>query len=232
MRSGRVAVECHGLLRRVPPTSQQFLARIRTSICPYIAQETEGEAHEPIAIGRVQPNRPVKKRSRSRVALRRIQVQERHALDVAFPCAQILRLLFNDVLELGLFQLRLDDCGDPLGGLFLELEDIGRSKVEFLHPEVMPTFAFDQSGGNSNLIRGAANRTLDEIAGVQLVRDACSINRLIAIGEGRAAGDQGEASPSSQRADHFLSKTIAQNPTAWIVRKIFERQHRDRWTLQ
>ncbi len=75
VRSRRVAVKRHGLLRCLSAASQKILATVRASVRPNVSQKSKCKTHEAFAISPIQPDRPVKQSPRLCVAVSRSQIQ-------------------------------------------------------------------------------------------------------------------------------------------------------------
>ena len=93
---------------------------------------------------------------------------------------------------LGAADVRDECCDDPRGQLGLHGEDVLEAAVVALRPAVRAGLGLDQLGGDAQPVADPARAAFDHVAGPELGADGAHVARVVVVGEGRVAGDDGD----------------------------------------
>ena len=85
-------------------------------------------------------------------------------------------------------KMRFDRCNDMLGNFILDGEDVFKTAVIFVGPDMLAIFSFNQLRRDAEAI-SLANATFQHVANTEFATDLTNVDRLAFVDELRVARD-------------------------------------------
>jgi hypothetical protein len=159
-------------------------------------------------------------------------IDVRHPAQKVIVGIETLGRLSLGTLDLCLLQLRRYGTDNARRDVVLEVENILKSAVKAIGPEVSAGGGVDELSGDAHAAYRFAHAALKDVADTELASDLLHVHRSPLIGKARIACDHEQPTHAREGRDDILHDTVSKILLLRVAAEIGERKNGNRGSVQ